>query len=304
MAIPCPASHRGSTQMSGPRSFSQQPDAEKRRIEETPPCARCPHRNDPLSWSAIATCAGTGSISARSTSSRVAQHWPVIVEEEPVFDDRPPGLDVLQVAAGRDRPPAPPPARSGPRPRAAGRGLCRAGAGAAGPWSAGSTRPMFAPYGDRLGAGPGGRLRLHGRAGQLRRCPGRAGRGRGPACWSGPTSSSPAAAACTSRRRDRNPNVHCFPSAVESDALRPRPRPRPARARRPGRVCPGPIFGYYGVVDERLDYDLIARLADAAGGRLGRPGRADDQGRSRRAPPAAQPALPRPAGRTPSCPAT
>jgi glycosyltransferase involved in cell wall biosynthesis len=26
---------------------------------------------------------------------------------------------------------------------------------------------------------------------------------------------------------------------------------------------PGPIFGYIGVVDERLDYDLIARLADA-----------------------------------------
>src|SRR6476469_7691867 len=30
--------------------------------------------------------------------SRLAQTWPVIVEEEPVFDDRPPGLDVLEVA--------------------------------------------------------------------------------------------------------------------------------------------------------------------------------------------------------------
>jgi hypothetical protein len=25
----------------------------------------------------------------------------------------------------------------------------------------------------------------------------------------------------------------------------------------------GPILGYFGVVDERLDYDLIAKLADA-----------------------------------------
>src|SRR5919199_6912030 len=32
--------------------------------------------------------------------SRLARHWPVIVEEEPVFDDRPPGLDVLHVADG------------------------------------------------------------------------------------------------------------------------------------------------------------------------------------------------------------
>src|SRR5437868_5097613 len=30
--------------------------------------------------------------------SRLARHWPVIVEEEPVFDDRPPGIDVLEVA--------------------------------------------------------------------------------------------------------------------------------------------------------------------------------------------------------------
>src|SRR3954454_13655470 len=32
--------------------------------------------------------------------SRLARHWPVIVEEEPLFDDRPPGLDVLMVAQG------------------------------------------------------------------------------------------------------------------------------------------------------------------------------------------------------------
>ena len=32
--------------------------------------------------------------------SRLARHAPVIVEEEPVFDDRPPGLDALHVAPG------------------------------------------------------------------------------------------------------------------------------------------------------------------------------------------------------------
>src|SRR5947209_18260811 len=32
--------------------------------------------------------------------TRLARHWPVIVEEEPIFDDRPPGLDVLAVAEG------------------------------------------------------------------------------------------------------------------------------------------------------------------------------------------------------------
>src|SRR5690349_16421800 len=30
--------------------------------------------------------------------TRLARAWPVILEEEPLFDDRPPGLDVLAVA--------------------------------------------------------------------------------------------------------------------------------------------------------------------------------------------------------------
>src|SRR4051794_7692724 len=32
--------------------------------------------------------------------SRLARRWPVIVEEEPIFDDRPPGLDILRVTDG------------------------------------------------------------------------------------------------------------------------------------------------------------------------------------------------------------
>lgn len=64
---------------------------------------------------------------------------------------------------------------------------------------------------------------------------------------------------------DLNPNVHLCPSAVDAGHF--------SRALDPDLPSPDdladlarPIFGYYGVVDERLDYDLIARLADAAEG--------------------------------------
>ncbi len=57
-----------------------------------------------------------------------------------------------------------------------------------------------------------------------------------------------------------HPNVHYFGCGVDSDHF--------ARARDPRTEVPadvahltGPIAGYYGVIDERLDYDLIARLA-------------------------------------------
>ena len=65
-------------------------------------------------------------------------------------------------------------------------------------------------------------------------------------------------------KRDRNPNVHCFPSAVDADHFA---RALDAELAVPDDLAglPGPVFGYYGVVNERLDYDLIARLADAPG---------------------------------------
>jgi glycosyltransferase involved in cell wall biosynthesis len=54
----------------------------------------------------------------------------------------------------------------------------------------------------------------------------------------------------------RTANVHCFPSGVETEhyahavAARPPHRPRP-------------VAGYVGVIDERLDLELLAGLADA-----------------------------------------
>ncbi|WP_292931955.1 FAD-dependent oxidoreductase [Noviherbaspirillum sp.] len=62
-------------------------------------------------------------------------------------------------------------------------------------------------------------------------------------------------------KRDRHPNVHCFPSSVDAahfvQAL-DRSNSHPAH-----KDIPGPRLGYYGVIDERFDTELIARLAEA-----------------------------------------
>jgi UDP-galactopyranose mutase len=62
-------------------------------------------------------------------------------------------------------------------------------------------------------------------------------------------------------KRDRHPNIHPFPSSVDrahfakARVLRDEPSDQ-AR-------LPWPRLGFYGVVDERMDLDLIAALADA-----------------------------------------
>ena len=62
-------------------------------------------------------------------------------------------------------------------------------------------------------------------------------------------------------KKDRHPNVHPFPSSVD--------RAHFAQARAGGdqpadqKDVPGPRFGFYGVVDERMDLELLAALADA-----------------------------------------
>ena len=59
----------------------------------------------------------------------------------------------------------------------------------------------------------------------------------------------------------RHANIHPFPSGVDVDHF--------ARARLPGgdpidqRDIPRPRFGFYGVIDERMDMELLAELADA-----------------------------------------
>jgi glycosyltransferase involved in cell wall biosynthesis len=65
-------------------------------------------------------------------------------------------------------------------------------------------------------------------------------------------------------KRDRHPNVHCFPSSVDAthflQAL-DRTNSHPMH-----RDIPGPRLGFYGVIDERFDVDLIAAVADAHAG--------------------------------------
>ncbi|HEX4694678.1 UDP-galactopyranose mutase [Sphingomonas sp.] len=62
-------------------------------------------------------------------------------------------------------------------------------------------------------------------------------------------------------KRDRHSSIHPFPSGVDVEHF--------AAARKEGRdpadqtALPRPRFGFYGVVDERMDLELLAALADA-----------------------------------------
>ena len=62
----------------------------------------------------------------------------------------------------------------------------------------------------------------------------------------------------------RHPNVHCFASSVDAShfaaAAGPLPEP-PEQA-----AIPRPRLGFFGVIDERFDLDLLASLADARPG--------------------------------------
>jgi UDP-galactopyranose mutase len=62
------------------------------------------------------------------------------------------------------------------------------------------------------------------------------------------------------QRRDRHPAVHCFPSGVDQQhfAVAMNGIARPAALNRQKR----PILGYYGVIDERVDLQLLTDIAD------------------------------------------
>ena len=62
-------------------------------------------------------------------------------------------------------------------------------------------------------------------------------------------------------KRDRHPSVHAFPSSIEAahfaGARAPLPEP-------PDQAClPRPRLGYFGVIDERMDVELVDALAAA-----------------------------------------
>lgn len=60
-------------------------------------------------------------------------------------------------------------------------------------------------------------------------------------------------------KRGSHPHVHAFPSSVDAEHFsRARSLAEPADQAR----IPGPKLGFFGVIDERMDLDLIARIAD------------------------------------------
>jgi glycosyltransferase involved in cell wall biosynthesis len=59
-------------------------------------------------------------------------------------------------------------------------------------------------------------------------------------------------------KRDRHRNVHCFASSVDAAHFRPGVADHPLQAH-----LPHPRLGYCGVIDERIDLDLIGGIAQA-----------------------------------------
>ncbi|WKB54248.1 FAD-dependent oxidoreductase [Eleftheria terrae] len=68
-------------------------------------------------------------------------------------------------------------------------------------------------------------------------------------------------------KREQHPQVHCFPSAVDAQHFAPGSAlADPAHAAAAEQLqshLPSPRLGFFGVIDERLDVELVAALADA-----------------------------------------
>ncbi|MGF7147340.1 UDP-galactopyranose mutase [Sphingomonas zeicaulis] len=58
-------------------------------------------------------------------------------------------------------------------------------------------------------------------------------------------------------KKARHPDVHPFPSSVDVGHF------HPARSTPPRQIDGAPTFGFYGVIDERMDLALVAAVADA-----------------------------------------
>lgn len=63
-------------------------------------------------------------------------------------------------------------------------------------------------------------------------------------------------------KQHRNPSVHCFPSSVDAKHYA-KAKPGGDHEAPDQAALPHPRLGYFGVIDERVDIDLIARLATA-----------------------------------------
>ena len=61
-------------------------------------------------------------------------------------------------------------------------------------------------------------------------------------------------------KKDRHSNVHCFPSSVDRAHFAKARAKQPEPADQAG--IPAPRLGFYGVIDERFDIDLLEQAAD------------------------------------------
>ena len=61
-------------------------------------------------------------------------------------------------------------------------------------------------------------------------------------------------------KKDRHPNVHCFPSSVDRAHFAKARTDQPGPADQAG--LPRPRLGFYGVIDERFDIELLRQVAD------------------------------------------
>lgn len=59
-------------------------------------------------------------------------------------------------------------------------------------------------------------------------------------------------------KRKKHPHVHCFPSSVDYNHFQ---KALNGIAIPADMLFKGPIVGYYGVIDERIDYDLLSAIA-------------------------------------------
>jgi UDP-galactopyranose mutase len=64
-------------------------------------------------------------------------------------------------------------------------------------------------------------------------------------------------------KQSRHPNVHCFPSSVDAAHFRLHsPAGLPVDEAEDQAELPHPRLGFYGVIDERLDLEIVSRLAE------------------------------------------
>jgi len=61
-------------------------------------------------------------------------------------------------------------------------------------------------------------------------------------------------------KQHRHNNIHCFPSSVDAEHFR---QALTAQEAADQATIPHPRFGYYGVIDERMDLDLLDAMATA-----------------------------------------